>query len=602
MAKVLQREDVPQESTWNAESVYESWDGWEADLEAANDGLAELAGFEGRLAEGASVLADWFDALSVQRPRVVRLMTYARTAVDVDAGDATAKGKAGQAMGLVAKFNAATAFAEPEMLTLGDTLLEWAAEEPRLAHCAHYFDNLLREKAHTRSAEVEQVLGMLQDPFSGIFRTYRELTNSDLKFADALDSRGNPQHVGQATVPPTGIQSPDRELRRAAWESFSDGHLGMKNTLASNYITSVKYHVFNARVRGYGSVLESRLHPANVPVEVFHNLIDTFRANLPTWHRYWEVKRKVLGVDTIQPYDIWAPIIKDQPEIDYRQAVDWISEGVAPLGDAYVAALRRGCLEERWVDYAPNAGKMQGARSSSGYDIPPFIITSYDGTLMSLSVLAHELGHSMHGYLRRVQPEVYAFGVPMSSTVNETASNFNQALTRALLMEKKAGDRTFQLALIDEAMFNFHRYFFLMPTLARFELAVYTRAEQDQPLSADIMSEMMADLFAEGYGDAMTDDRERTAITWAQFLHLYMPFYTFQYAIGISAAHALAHDVLAGDPTAQENYLEFLKAGSSKYPMELFRLAGVDMTTPEPVERTFDVLADMVKRLDALSS
>jgi oligoendopeptidase F len=442
---------------------------------------------------------------------------------------------------------------------------------------------------------------MAQEPFGNVSSTAHVLTTKDLKFADALDEQGQTHHVGQATVAPTGIQSPDRQRRRTAWENYCDGYLGMKNTLASNYLTSVKIHIFNARVRGYGSVLESRLHPYNVPVEVFHNLMETFSANLSTWQRYWDVKRRALGVQSIHPYDIWAPIAQDQPEISFRQAVDWISEGMAPLGETYVSVLRRGCLEERWVDYAPNVGKMQGARSSSGYDTPPFVITSYDDTLMSLSVLAHELGHSMHGYLQQAQPEVYYYGVPMSMTTAETASNFNQALTRAYLMRAKADDAAFQIALIEEAMFNFHRYFFLMPTLARFELEVYTRAEQGQPLTADILNGIMADLFAEGYGDTLTDDRERTAITWAQFMHLYVPFYTFQYAVGISAAHALAQDLLAGAPQARENYLAFLEAGSSMYPMELFKLAGVDMSSPEPVEKTFGVLAELVDRLEQLT-
>jgi oligoendopeptidase F len=602
MKKDLSRKDVSKESTWNAEAVYASWEAWDMDLKAATAELSALSAFEGRLSEGPAVLADWFELLRAQRPRVMRLFSYAGMARDVDANDTTARGKAGQAMGLYGRFSAATAFAEPEMLALGDRLLEWADAEPRLAPYRHYFDNLLRQRAHTRSAEVEQVLGMLSDAFGSVMATAHALTNTDLEFADATDSQGQVHHVGQATVAPTGIQSPDRERRRTAWHSYCDGYLSMQNTLASNYLTSVKMHVFDARVRGYGSVLESRLHPASVPVEVFHTLIDTFKANLPTWHRYWAVKRKALGVDAIRPFDIWAPIVQDQPEISYQQAVDWISEGLAPLGETYVNTLRRGCLEERWVDYAPNVGKMQGARSSPGYDTPPFIITSYDNTLMSLSVLAHELGHSMHGYLSRSQPEVYYYGVPMSMTVAETASNFNQALTRAYLMQARADDAALQIALIEEAMFNFHRYFFLMPTLARFELEVFARAEQDQPLTADILNGIMRNLFAEGYGDTMTDDGERTSITWAQFMHLYIPFYTFQYAIGISAAHALAQDVLAGTPGARERYLEFLNAGSSRYPMDLFKLAGVDMSTPKPVEKTFSVLADLVSRLEELTS
>ncbi|MBT4141417.1 MAG: oligoendopeptidase F family protein, partial [Candidatus Latescibacteria bacterium] len=464
----------------------------------------------------------------------------------------------------------------------------------------HHFEDLLRQKTHLRSAEVEEVLGLLSEPFSGISQTASELTNTDLKFDDATNSTGEPCPVGQTTVPPTGIQSSDREQRRTAWESFSDGYLSVQNTLASNYLTSVKQQVFNIRVRKYNSVLESRLFPSNTPVDVFHNLINTFKTNLPTWHRYWEIKRRVLGVDQLHPYDIWAPIVKTDPEVSYEQAIDWICEGMAPLGDEYVQVLRKGCLEDRWVDYAPNEGKRQGAAALGAANGHSFAFTAYNDTLLAMSVLAHELGHVMHAYLaNQTQPDIYK-GFP-SSTVAETASNFNQALVRAYLVKQKADDPIFQMALIDEAMFNFHRYFFIMPTLARFEWEVCLRAEQGKPLTTDVLNGLTKDLFAEGYGNTLIDDPERTQVTWAQFAHLYAPFYTFQYAIGISAAHALAEGVLSGNDEPRESYLNFLKAGSSHPTMDLFKLGGVDVATPEPVEKTFAVLSDMVDRLEILA-
>ena len=450
---------------------------------------------------------------------------------------------------------------------------------------------------------MEKVLGMLDDPFSGTYQTFRELVNTDIQFSPALDSHDQAHAVAQAIVPPIGIQSHDRVLRKNAWESFCDAHLAVQNTLASNFLTNVKQNIFLARVRGYDLVLESRLAPSNLPLDVFHNLINTFKANLPVWHRYWAAKRKALGVDELHPYDIWAPLVENQPEVTYRQAVDWICEGLSPLGDEYVNTLRRGCLEERWVDYAQNEGRMQGAFSNAAYGTHPFVFNTFDGSLMATSVLAHELGHSMHAYLvNQNQPDIYngQFAAGKSSCVTETASNFHQAMVRAHLMKTKAGDRTFELALIDEAMFNFHRYFFIMPTLARFEYEVYSRAERDQPLSAGILNQILGDLYAEGYGDTMVDDRERTAITWGEFLHMYMPFYTFQYSVGISAAHALSGGILSGKPNAAENYLGFLSAGWSMYAPDLFQKAGVDMTTPEPIEMTFGVLAKLVERLEIL--
>jgi oligoendopeptidase F len=312
----------------------------------------------------------------------------------------------------------------------------------------------------------------------------------------------------------------------------------------------------------------------------------------------------MLKIDSLHPYDIWAPIVKSPPFIPYHQAVDWISEALSPLGREYVDILRRGCLEERWVDYAPSIGKNQGAASSLRVaDKPPFIFMSYIDDILSVSTLSHELGHSLHlhfAYLN--QPEIYNDYELFSSAIVETASNFNQAMTREYLRKSKKDDPNFQLSLIEEAISNFHRYFFIMPTLAQFEFEVFNRAQQDQPLNASILNGIMTELFSEGYGNTLIDDPERTAITWAQFPHLYDPFYTFQYSVGISAAHALEARVRSDEPDAADDYLEFLKAGTSLYPIQLWELAGVDMTTPEPVETAFTYLDNLIDELALLSN
>ncbi len=276
----------------------------------------------------------------------------------------------------------------------------------------------------------------------------------------------------------------------------------------------------------------------------------------------------------------------------------WIAEGMRPLGDEYVSALRRGATDARWVDRYPNQGKRQGAFSSGVPGTHPFILLSYNDDLFGLSTLAHELGHSLHSYYAwQTQPFVYS---RYSLFVAEVASNFNQALVRAHLLETHA-DPDFQIALIEEAMSNFHRYFFLMPALARFERAIHHRVEQGDALTADGLVALMADLLGEGYGGEVAVDAERTGSTWMQFsTHLYANFYVFQYATGISGAHALAERVLVGEPGAAERYLSFLKAGGSLYPLDALRQAGVDLSTPEPVERAFAVLARMVDRLEGL--
>lgn len=598
MANIPPRSEVAPETKWNAESVFPTRAAWKAAYEQVSAELPDaLTKFQGHLGDSPAALADWFDASAAFYERVGHILFYGLMSQACETTDSEANAMAGQATGLMGKFQAAAAFAEPELLALGrETLEQWIAAEPRLAIYGHSVDDLFRRQQHVRSAEVEELLGLAQDTFFQIENTTEQLTSSEIPFRPAKSSAGEETGVGQGNFMAL-YHDPDRELRRTAWESFADGYLSHKGTLASNYSASVKRDIFQARARRFDTALEASLFENNVPTEVFYNLINTFRANIPTWHRYWDVKRKALGVDKLHPWDIWAPIARERPNIPYAQAVDWISEGLKPLGDDYVNALRQGCLQDRWVDIYPNQGKRQGAFSFGWRGTHPFIMMSYHDDLESMSTLAHELGHSMHSYLTwQNQPAVYS---DYTLFVAEVASNFNQAMVRGYLRDAQP-DPEFQIALISEAMSNFHRYFFIMPTLARFELEAHTRIEKGEGLTADDMITLMADLFAEGYGDAMDYDRTRVGITWAEFGHLFSNYYVFQYATGISAAHALAAPILAGAPGAAENYLKFLSSGGSLYPLDALKVGGVDMATPAAVEAAFKVLADNVDRLEKL--
>jgi len=598
MHAVPPRSEVPVQYTWNVERVFPSDDAWEEELESISQMLPDLERFQGHVGESPQTLLEWRIAYEDVMRRLGLVFLYAGMRHNVDTRDQTAKAAFDRANGLQSRVLAATAFAEPEILAIGfDTLRRWMEEEPELALYRHYFDRLESRQEHVRSAEVEEILGLVRDPFSTASGTHRVLADTDLTFAPARSSTGDTIDIAQGNVNAL-LTDPDREVRRTAWENYADAHLAFRNTFANCLASGVKQDVFMARARCYSSSLEAALRPNHIPIEVFSNLIETFKANLPTWHRYWDIRRRGLGYDQLHVYDVKAPLVSSPPQVPYEQAVDWVVEGMRPLGDEYASVLRHGATQGRWVDVYPNQGKRSGAYSSGSPGTNAFILMSYNDDLYSMSTLAHELGHSMHSYFSwQTQPFVYArYGLFLA----ETASNFNQAMVRAHLLDTHP-DPDFQIGLIEEAMSNFHRYFFIMPTLARFELEIHERVERGEGLTAESLVSLMTDLFREGYGDEVVIDEDRVGITWAQFPgHMYMNFYVYQYATGISGAHALAKGVLEGNPGAMERYLAFLRAGGSMYPLDALKLAGVDMASSQPVEETFAVMAELVDRLAGL--
>ena len=554
---------------------------------------------KGTLAHGSDRLADCLELGDRLRAETGKLQVYATMAYNVDSHDRAAQVRVERLRTLGGRVAQGTAFLQPELLDIGvDTLRDWIRSEARLSHYHHFTVRLERAARHTRSEEVEELLGALTAPFGSATQAHGVLANTDLDFGSATDEDGAEHDITQGTIG-TLLASRDPALRRDAYRRYGDAHRGVRTTMAALMGTGVRQNLMLARARRYESALHAAMEPQGLPIEVFHNLIATFRSKLPVWHRYWRAKRLMLGQDSFHPSDVQAPLVDDPPVVPYDQAVDWLCSALEPLGADYIEALRRGALQDGWVDRYPNRGKRMGAFSTGVQGTHPFIMMSYSDDVSGMSTLAHELGHSMHSYLSwRSQPRAYS---GYSLFAAEVASNFNQAMLRAHLRERFEGDRRMQLSIIEEAMANFYRYFFVMPTLARFEFEIHERTARGEALSADLLDGLMADLFAEGFGDEVAMDRERVGITWAQFhTHLYSRFYVYQYATGISGAHALARGILDGRPDATERYLDFLRAGGSKDPLEALLDAGVDLRSPTPVEETFDVLERLVERLEGL--
>lgn len=592
------RSQAPDRYKWNAGSVFRSQESWQAGYSALEERLRQVDNFQNSLDQSPENLVQWMHFMEAILYDFGRINTYAVMCSSVDMQDQQAAALMAKARSLMGKVQASIAFSVPEIYAIGrNQLEEWMRDNPKLAVYEHYFQRIFDRQGHLRSKEVETILGQLLDPFKSTAAIHGILTDTDLTFQDAVDEQGETYEISQSSIN-AFLTSPDRKLRETAWENYADGYLKFQNTLAACLTAGIKQDVFNAQTRNYKTSLEAALDEFKIPTSVFQTLIDTFKANLPIWHRYWRIRRKALGYQKLHVYDSRAPLAGEATIIPFEQAVDWIAAGLKPLGEEYVSVLRDGVLNQGWVDSFPNRGKRSGAFSSGSQGTHPFINMSYNQDIFGLSTLAHELGHSMHSYFSwKHQTHIYS---KYSLFVAEVASNFNQALVRAYLLDE-IEDRNLLIAILEEAMSNFHRYLFIMPTLARFELAIHEFVEQGEALPAAFLNRMMMELFAEGYGGEVIVDPDRVGITWAQFPnHMYRNFYVYQYATGIAGAHALANRILENPDGTVKEYLAFLACGGSRYPLEALSAAGVDLTSPEPIETTFRLLENMINRLESL--
>lgn len=593
------RSEVPVVATWDLDSIFATPEDWEHAYVEIEKALPKLKDFTGKLSQGPEVLADFFREKERVEKLVGKLLVYAHGFAAVDMSNQVYTGNRDKAYSLYTQVNTATSFAESELLSIGiDDLFDWTLKNSDLEQNKFYFEKLGRRSDHIRSSEIEHLLTSVLDPFRTAAGTHGILANTDLKIPAIPDPEGGDAIELAHSNYRKYWRHPNRELRKTAWETYADAHLRYKNTIANALAAGVKQQVFLSRARNYQSALHAALEANFIPLNVYQTLIDTFKKNLPTWHRYWDIRKKALGLEQMHIYDTRVMLSKNPPQVSFEQACDWIEAGMAPMGKEYLEIMQRGLHKDRWVDHAVNKGKRFGAFSMGVQGTHPYIMMSFVNDIFGVSTLAHELGHSLHSYYTNDnQPWIYT---DYSLFVAEVASNFNQALVRSHLLDTFE-DRDLQIAIIEEAMNNFHRYFFTMPTLARFELEIHQSVERGDPITADSLIDLMADLYTEGYGPGLVIDRERIGSVWLQFsTHLYSNFYVFQYATGISGANALAQQVLAEGEPARHRYQEFLKAGDSLYPLDALKLGGVDLSVPDPIEKTFEVMSGYINRLEEL--
>ena len=579
MSSVPERSDIAEEYKWDLADLYADDEEWEDAYEAVEAKLDDLEAFEGRVTEDAETLLDVLELREEVMRQVSNVASYARMRRDEDTTDGHYQALNARSQSLASDARSASSFVEPELQDLDrDDLDEMIEAEPDLAVYDHYFDDVLRMKPHTRSAEIENLLAELGEITGASGEVYNMLANADMEFPAVETPDGEQKRITLNNF--TTLQkNPDRAFRKDVYEQFYDEWAEVRNAVGAAYKNSVKTDSKLANARNYDTAREAALDDPNIPPEVYDNLVDTVRENLDKLHRHADLKRQSIDADDLQMWDLYVPMTEgESPEVTYEEACEFVTEAVAPLGEDYQSRLAEG-LESRWVDVYETKGKQSGAYSGGTYDSQPFILMNYQDDVESMYTLAHELGHSMHSELTsEEQPYVYSgyeiFVAEVASTVNETL------LTHHLL--DTVEDETLRRHVLNEYLERFRSTLYRQTMFAEFEHRAHELSEAGEALTPDRLDELYLELKSDYYANAETDDR--IAREWMRIPHFYRAFYVFQYATGISAAVALVDSILDEGEPAAERYIDFLRKGSREYPLELLRGAGVDMASPEPVE------------------
>ncbi|WP_336021530.1 oligoendopeptidase F [Halobellus salinisoli] len=592
MGQVPERSEIDVEDTWDLTSIYADDEAWEDAYESVRERVEDLRAYEGRATESPETLLELLELQEELLREVAQVSSYATLRSAEDTRNQEYQAMNAKSESLASATQSAVSFLEPELQRLEASDVESFLErEPALAQYEHYFDDVLRMKPHTRSAEVEELLAELGEVAGASSDIYGMLSNADMTFPTVERPDGESVEISQGNF--TKLQKhPDRDFRREVYEQFYDEWADVRNAVGTSLKNSVRKDVKYARARNYETARAAALDGPNVPVEVYDTLVDTVHDNLDSLHRHAELKREALDVDELRMWDLYLSLSGDEgPEITYQQASEFIVEAVAPLGEAYQERVAEG-LDSRWVDVYENRGKRSGAFSSGTYDTQPFILMNYQDDIASMFTLAHELGHSLHSELAKdAQPWQYAdytiFVAEVASTVNETL------LTHHLL--ETVEDDELRMHVLDEYLERFRSTLFRQTMFADFEQQIHEIAEDDGALTPERFDETYRDLKSRFYEPAAVDDRIDRE--WMRIPHFYYNYYVYQYATGISAAVAIVERILEDGEDAASAYREALALGGSEYPIDVLETAGVDMTSSEPIESAIGVYDGYLDRI-----
>lgn len=593
---IPKRSEVPEEMTWNLKDMFESDQAWMAEYEAMKEFPAKIAAFQGTLARSAQDLLAWFRLQDEIELRLSVLMGYASCKGDEDTGNSFYQDVRGKAMNVYVSIASAAAFATPEIMAIADeTLDRFYAQQPELETYRRSLYQIRRRKDHILSPAEERLLASAgemanaSENIAGVFR------NADQIFPDVTDSQGNVHPLTDATFVPL-LTSPDRELRRRAFETYYKQLGQYKNTIAATLDGQFKQLCFFSNARHYDSTIQASLDATEVPVPVYMNLIEAVHNNLDKMYRYVALRKKLLGVDELHMYDVYTPIVADADQaISYEQAKETVLEALQVLGDDYVDLLKEG-FSNRWIDVYENVGKRSGAYSSGNSRPHPYVLLNHKDNLDCQFTLAHEMGHALHSYHScKYQPvstsDYVIFVAEVASTCNEVL------LMRHLL--KKTTDKKQRAYLINHFMDQFKGTVYRQTMFAEFELAMGKMAESGQALTADALCRKYHALNKLYFGPDMVSD-DQIALEWARIPHFFYNYYVFQYATGFSAAVAIANRILKEGAPAVADYKKFLSGGCSTDPISLLKIAGVDMSSPEPVNSALALFGELVDEMEQL--
>jgi oligoendopeptidase F len=592
-----ERSAIPHRYKWDLTRVFEDWQAWEREFAAVASDLPRLIKRRGSLGESAAALREAVEDMLDLRCRLEVIVLYASLRSDEDTRISENTARRGRASTLAVRYAEAASWFEPELLaTETDRVAEFLQADPRLRLYTHFLDNIRRLGAHTLDPEREALLAAAANMSRGAGQVFNALNNADIRFGAIRDEEGREVELTKARFH-RYIKSLDRRVRRETFERCLDSFGALINTLAANMDSNIKNDVFYARARRYAGALEAALYPDAVPTEVYHNLLASMDANLGVAHRYVSLKKRILGLEPLLDYDLYVPLFPHGGfKYGYEEARELMLAALTPLGPEYLDIVREG-FTARWIDVHESAGKRSGAYSNGAFGTSPYILMNWSEQLRDTFTLAHEMGHSVHTYLAcRNQPYVYAdypiFTAEVASTCNE------QLLMHHLLAHTR--DQAERLYLLDYYLTQINDIFVRQTMFAEFEHRMHQMGEQGETLTAETLNVLYLEMLHKYWGPDVHFDPERSTWNWSRIPHFYYGYYVYQYATAYAAAVAISRNILAGDKAARDLYLDALRSGSSRYPIETLQRAGVDMTQPEPIQDIFRLFSELLDEVEDL--